>query len=387
MKNIIDYVETEMQSFDEAPFSPLDSLVLSQFSYIHFDNLAPTDRDPALPFYICDALRAEFFDSMLTNTRDPSENKQLLLALAASPRFREIEMCYYISEFDATEGKQFSAVCFVLDKGLNYLAFRGTDDTIVGWKEDFSMAFKNPVPSQQRAAEYFLTVSEKLNGRLMLGGHSKGGNLAVYAAMTAPPLLQNRILQVYDHDGPGFKDGVLDCEGYRRIKEKIQKTIPESSLVGMLLDGHESYSVIESSRIGFMQHDPFSWKISNGHFITTEHVSDGALYINRSLRDWLDSLSDEERERFVEVLFNVLDAGNAQTFAEITHEWRKNLAAIFTAMKDTDPEMKQFMRQLLKEFGVKLMRNIRAHRAPELPPGISQDSHPDKSYSASVPTR
>ncbi len=360
-----------MSGFDEKPFCPLDSLVLSQFSYVRFDNLVPAGRDAALPFYIADTLRAELFDSMLTNTREPEKNRQLLLALAASPRFREIEMCFYISEFDASQGKQFSAVCFVIDRNLNYVAFRGTDDTLVGWKEDFSMAFKSPVPSQERAAEYLLATSEKLHGRLLLGGHSKGGNLAVYAAMTAPAPLQNRIIHVYDHDGPGFKDGVLDREGYLRIKDKIQKTIPQSSLVGMLLDGHESYGVVESSRIGVMQHDPFSWKISNGHFITTEDVSDGADYINRSLRDWLDALSDDERERFVEILFDVLDAGNAETFAEITHEWRKNFTAIFTAMKDADPEMKHFIRQLIKEFGIQLMRNLRSRRPPDISSSIS----------------
>ncbi|NLH00583.1 MAG: DUF2974 domain-containing protein [Clostridiales bacterium] len=370
MKNIIDYVETEFRSFAEKPFCAVDSLVLSQFSYIRFDGVVPGMSEHAAPRRIADCFMSEHFETMFYEVRDPDSNRRLLAALASSPRFRNIEMTFYVSEFDPVNGKQFSAVTFILPDKNAYIAFRGTDDTIVGWKEDFRMAFVFPVPSQVRAGQYLSEVSSRLSGKFMIGGHSKGGNLAVYSAFTAPESIQSRIIRIYDHDGPGFKEGTLNCEGYKRIESKIAKTIPQSSVIGMLLEGHEKYTVVESSRIGVMQHDPFSWKIADGDFITAEEVSDGAKYVNRTIRDWINSLSDEQREKFTDILFGVLDAGEAETFAEITLKWKRNFTAIFSAIKDIDPEMKQFIKELMREFGILMIHNLRPGK--KMLSGVSQ---------------
>lgn len=362
MKNIIEYAETEFRGFDALPFSPVDSLVLSQFAYIGFDGLVPGISEHLEYVTIGDCLKAEHFTSMFIETRDPKNNRALLFALAASPRFRDLRMTCYINEYDAEKEKQFSAVTFILPDKSVYIAYRGTDDTIIGWKEDFNMAFVYPVPSQERALWYLLEISALFTGRLILGGHSKGGNLAVYSAFTAPEAVQNRIEIIYDHDGPGFKEGVLDSEGYKRIEALIRKTIPQFSLIGMLLEGHKRYTVVESSRVGIMQHDPFSWKITSSGFATTEEVSDGAKYVNRAIRDWIGSLSPEDREKFVDLLFGVLDAGDAKTFSEISSEWKKNFSAIFTAIRETDPLMKKFIGELVRDFGLLLVHNLRAKR-------------------------
>ena len=367
MKSIIDYAETEFAAFDTKPFNRVDSLILSQFSYINFDGIVPGFSTDDKTVRIADCFLAERFDSMLHEIRDPSSNRRFLSALAASPRFRDIGMTYYVSEFDPIKEKQFSAVTFILPDNCVYIAFRGTDDTIIGWKEDFNIAYVYPVPSQMRALEYLLEVSSRFNGNLIIGGHSKGGNLAVYSSFTAPLSIQNRIVRIYDHDGPGFREGVLDCDGFRRIMPKVKKTIPQSSLVGMLLESHESYTVVESNRVGIMQHDPFSWKLTEDDFSTVEEVSDGARYLNRTIKDWLNSLSDENREKFVDLLFRVLDAGEADTFTDITTEWRKNFSAIFAAIKDTDPQMKKFIRELIREFGTLMLHNLRIRKKP-LPP-------------------
>ena len=364
MRNIIDYAETEFRLITEKPFDQVDSLILSQFSYIHFEGIVSGTASSVKTVRIADCLLSEHFEGMLHEVRDPLSNRRLLTALAASPRFRDIKMTFYVSEFDAVSAKQFSAVTFILPDNTVYIAFRGTDDTIIGWKEDFKIAFEYPVPSQVRAREYLLEVSKRLKGNLLIGGHSKGGNLAVYSAFSAPQSVQNRILKVYDHDGPGFKEGVLDCDGYYRIESKINKTIPQSSVIGMLLEGHKKYTVVESSRVGVMQHDPFSWKIADEDFITTEEVSDGAKYMNRTIRDWINTLSDENREKFVDILFGVLDAGDAETFTEITLKWRRNFTAIFAAIKEADPEMKRFIKDLLREFGALMIHNLRPNRVP-----------------------
>ena len=362
MKNIVDYAETEFSTFEEKPFSSVDSLILSQFSYISFDGVVPELRQGFKSVSIAQCLKAECFTSMLAETRDPKNNRKLILALAASPRYRDIRMTCYVNEFDAVKEKQFSAVTYILPDNSVYIAYRGTDDSLIGWKEDFNMAFVFPVPSQVRALEYLLEISRLIPGKLIIGGHSKGGNLAVYSAFSCPASVQRRIQLVYDHDGPGFKEGVLDCEGYHQIEGRIQKTIPQSSLIGMLLEGHKKYTVVESSRIGVMQHDPFSWKIADSTFSTVEEVSDGARYVNRTIRDWIGGLSPDEREKFTDLLFGVLDAGDATTFSEITLEWKKNFSAIFAAIRETDPEMKKFISELTKDFGLLLVHNLRGKR-------------------------
>lgn len=362
MKNIIEYAETELRSFAEKPFGPVDSLILSQFSYIDFEGIVPGLSAGSKSVRIADCLKAEHFRSMLSETRDPKKNRSLLLALAASPRFRDLGMTAFVSEFDLASEKQFSAVTFILPDISVYIAYRGTDDTIIGWKEDFNMAFTYPVPSQARALEYLLDISKRLPGKLMVGGHSKGGNLAVYSAFAAPQSVQRRIVKIYDHDGPGFREGVLESESCRRVEDRIEKTVPQSSLIGMLLEGHKKYTVVESSRFGVMQHDPFSWKIADGGFITTEEVSDGAAYMNRTIRDWIGTLSQENREKFTDLLFGVLDAGEAKTFSEITLEWKRNFSAIFAAIRETDPEMKKFIGELLRDFGLLLVHNLRSRR-------------------------
>lgn len=370
MKSIIEYSETEFSPFTVKPFSPVDSLVLSQFAYINFDGVVPRLSEGSKTVRIADCLLAEHFTSMFIETRDPKKNRSLLIALAANPRFRDIKMTCYVNEFDAVKEKQFSAVTYILPDNSAYIAFRGTDDSFVGWKEDFNMAFVYPVPSQERALEYLLGIANLIPGKLIIGGHSKGGNLAVYSSFAAPESVQRRIQLIYDHDGPGFKEGVLDCEGYRRIEDQIRKTIPQSSLIGMLLEGHKKYTVVESSRVGVMQHDPFSWKISGNGFSTTEEVSDGAQYMNRTIRDWINGLSHEDREKFTDLLFGVLDAGDAKTFSDITLEWKKNFSAIFTAIRDTNPEMKKFIGELLKDFGILLVHNLRVKRKLPAPPEL-----------------
>ncbi len=364
MKSIIEYAETEFRTFSEKAFGSVDSLILSQLSYINFAGVVPGPADIQTPVRIADCLRAELFTSMLFEARDPKSNKRLLQAVAASPRFRNIGMYSFVSEVDAFSEKQFSAVTYILPESTEYIAFRGTDNTLIGWKEDFNMAFVYPVPAQDRALQYLLDISQRMSGNLILGGHSKGGNLAVYSALAAPQSVSLRIQRVYDHDGPGFKEGVLDSEGYRRIEERIEKTVPQFSLIGMLLEGHKKYTVVESSRFGVMQHDPFSWKVDGDGFITTEEVSDGAKYMNRTIRDWIDTLSPDEREKFTDLLFNVLDAGDAKTLSDITQEWRKNFSAIFTAIRETDPEMKKFIGELVKDFGLLLFHNLRSKSRP-----------------------
>lgn len=358
MGNLIDYVKKELHRFDEKPFNAVDSLVLSQFIYIHFDDILADLQKHSKKIRIGDMLKAEYFERMLNDVRANVNNQQLLFAIAASPRFRDIIMQNYVNHSDVVQEKQFCAVTYVLDEQTCYVAYRGTDSTIVGWKEDFNMSFTMPVPSQVEAARYLLEIAKKQSGQLLTGGHSKGGNLAVYAAMKAPAAVKQRLAGVYSHDGPGFQREVFASSEYQDIAELIHKTIPQSSMVGMLLEYQDNYMIVKSNEFWFMQHDPFSWQINQGDFIYQKHLSDTARYTNATINQWLMSVTPAERERFIDTLYNVIKTTNAKTVNELGDNLMQDGKAMITALNDVDDETKKFVFQTIKELASLSFRNL-----------------------------
>lgn len=371
-ETIIEYVQSEMRTFAEHPFHEVDSLVLSQFSYIHLGNLLapPSAGAVRTPLTLQQLYRAECFDYYFSNQPDAERNRRLLEACAASPRFREIGIAYYAEDFDAAAEKQFCAMTFFINADTAYLAFRGTDSTLIGWKEDFNMAFMTPVPSQEAALAYTSAVSKLVHGQLILGGHSKGGNLAVYASMQSPKRLQNRIREIYSHDGPGFRDNIFSSEGFLRIKDRIKKTLPQSSLVGMLLEHQENFEVVESSAVGIVQHNPYSWIVSDGAFVKLDTLTSGADYLNRTLSDWLSLLSNEQREQFVDALYSVISGSDFSSFMELRESWPSELSSLMENMKNMDDEPKRILHETLRSLVLMAIRNLPAqmpkHPAPRI---------------------
>ena len=359
-ETVIDYVKTEMRTFSEHPFHEVDSLVLAQFSYIHLGNLIAPPAAGAVrkPLTLQQLYRAECFGHYFEGQIDAVKNRKLLAACAASPRFRDIGIAYYEQEFDETKEKQFCAMTFFINADTAYLAFRGTDTTLVGWKEDFNMAFLTPVPSQEAALGYTLSVAKLFRGNLMLGGHSKGGNLAVYAAMMSPQRLQNRIISIYSHDGPGFRDNVFSSDGYLRISNRIHKTLPQSSLVGMLLEHQENYAIVESTAVGIIQHNPYSWIVRNGDFVRLTTLTSGADYLNRTLSDWLAGLENEQREQFVDALYSVIAATDLTSLTELRDNWQSELSALIENMKTMDEPTRRILHETLRSLMHMAVRNL-----------------------------
>lgn len=331
--NIIGYVENEFRTFEEYPFTEVDSLVLSEFSYLQLDGMVGGFEVEYRPTKVKDLFCAEYFGDLFPDNNLKEDNRALLFAMAASPRFRNLELRYYVNETDIEMEKQFSAVTVVLGEDAVYIAFRGTDSTIVGWKEDFNMAYMSPVPAQISARSYVEQVAKEWKGNLLLGGHSKGGNLAVYAALTVKEEIQNRILSIYSHDGPGLNEDMIAVNPYESMADRIHKTLPQSSVVGMLLEQQEEYTVVESDTIGILQHNPFSWVVEDGEFHKLERLTRGAQKIDGVLDKWLKGLSREEREQFVEVLFSVLSAGEATTISELNENWKSEIFSMLKAIR------------------------------------------------------
>ncbi|NLY67496.1 MAG: DUF2974 domain-containing protein [Tissierellia bacterium] len=348
--NIVDYVERKMEDFKSSKFNPVDSLVLSQFAYLNFNNIVPGLTDDKTPVRIGDLLKAEYIPHMLNNTWDPESNRRFLIAMGMSPRFRDIKMCCYSDSVNIDDEKQFAAITYLLDDKTAYIAYRGTDMTIVGWKEDFNMAFISPIPSQLEGLSYLNAVAERFSHKLMVGGHSKGGNIAVFSAMECHPAVQDRIITVYSHDGPGFKEEVFSSEKYKKIKGRIHKTLPQSSLVGMLLHHQEDYYVVKSKEFWIMQHNPFSWVIDKDDFEYVEDITGGAKHVNMVINQWLSSLDDEKRELFVSTLFGVFESMGVVNFSDFTEDWRKKAVIAMKTIKGIDSETKAFVFETIKSL-------------------------------------
>lgn len=231
----------------------------------------------------------------------------------------------FLEQFDGDEQTQFAAATYRLPSGMLVVAFRGTDDSLVGWKEDFNMAFQYPVPAQVTAADYLARVAELWKDvPIVLTGHSKGGNLAVYAAMNAEDGVKDRIERIYSLDGPGFPEAVVNSFEYASVSDRIVKIVPDSSVVGMVLETPERCIVVKSDVEGIMQHFVFSWQMHGGEFDKVEDVASSSVTFNKALNKWLANLSKEQRERAVDALFAVLEASGAGSISAMMAPGRKS---------------------------------------------------------------
>ena len=362
-KNLFGYLAREFETLAQRPIGEVDSLVLACLSYFRWpgDEVRGHEGMP-----VRDLFRAECFHEMTQGLWDPEGLVRLLAAVAASPRFRDVRVCEYVDDFDESAEKQFSACTLRLPAGGAYLSFRGTDNTVVGWKEDFNMAFETGVPSQRAALAYLERVSPMVEGPLYLGGHSKGGNLAVYATARCPEAVAARIGRSFSHDGPGFTEEVLADDGWLDRSHLVSKTVPRSSVIGMLFERQEDYAVVASSTSGLMQHDPFSWVVEGTDFAYETGIGRGASFVDKTLNEWIASMTREERAGFVDTLFSVISAGGRDTFGELGDDWQTTVPAMLRELGALEPGQRAKITRALALLARSVMPDFELPQMPEL---------------------
>ena len=336
MGDILDYISWRGDlSWARSPFCPVDALALSALAYIHFEGVVPEGLDSPVPL----RQAAERYLALPPGRRGRfrcGRDLALLRALGAAPRFAGAELCCRAGRFAPEEETQFAALAVLLGDGSAYLAFRGTDATLVGWKEDFNMSFMDLVPAQILAAEYAGGFAGGFPGPLRLGGHSKGGNLAVVGAALCPVKVRDRVEVVYSFDGPGFNPYLLARPGYQELRTRIRSFVPRSSVVGLLLTHEEPHTVVQSSQQGLFQHDLYSWQILGPDFLRLEEVDAGSRLIDRTLKNWLAGLTGVQRETVADTLYELLSSGDAKTVKEALEP--RYLAGALRAALDADPQ-------------------------------------------------
>ena len=332
MANMLDYIAWRGDIlFPELALNDVDALIFSELSYIRYDGLVPETVGEAVPLK---AVAETILSAPEPMERCRTEKDlQLLEAAANSPRFSKVGLTFYRNIFVPEEETQFSAVGFCLDDGSAFLAFRGTDGTLVGWKEDFNMSFQRNIPAQRLAQEYVQRFAAENPMPLHLGGHSKGGNLAVYAGAKCGNLVQSRISDVYNFDGPGFMQTMLAEPGYQQILPRVKTFLPQFSVFGMMLERKEICQVINSDGIGLLQHEPYTWQVAGKLFVPVEEVTEGSRFLDRTLTNWLEGMTNAERSEFFEGVFSLLMLENASAPKDVLR-LQNILAALKTIHMD-----------------------------------------------------
>ena len=353
--NILDYVRDQDVSFSRRGLCRVDSLVFSWLSYLRFpDEMTGVYARRGMRLReVCDA---RYSQALVGRLFDPARSWELLELCAHSRRFADVVAHDYFFITDERSEQQFAAVTFTLPTSGHFCAFRGTDNTLVGWKEDFNMAFASEVPAQRTAVAYLEDIGKAHAGPLWCGGHSKGGNLAVYATIMSSPEVSSRVRRCFSHDGPGFSDAVLSDTRWKRATEVVDKTVPQSSFVGMVFEGQESsYTVVHSNAIGFLQHDPFSWEVAGTDFVVVERVGMSAERLGLSVNSWLQSTTAQERERFVDAVFKVLGASGLKTIADIKAHWKQSVPRMLLAASALDSDQRTVVLDAIREIGRRLV--------------------------------
>ena len=346
MNNILTYAKTNLKTFSEVPFNEIDSLILSYLSYLDFPKICTTQKEIPLTKIV----NSEFYND-ISDDKDNHNKYELLCYMLVSPRYKNIK----VSNFIRIDGSdiQFSSVVFRINWRLRYVAFRGTDSSLAGWKENILLALEEPTNSQIKALEQLKMIIKTKLGNFIVGGHSKGGNMAVYSASMLNKNEMKRVLKAYSHDGPGFEKE-LSHWGFKAMKDKIHKTIPQDSIVGMLFHHECTPSVIHScAEGGINQHEPVTWEIENDSFVKEGCVNNNANKISKLINTIIFTPDYENRKELIDALFSAVRNTKVKDFDEFMLNWKKFIPEIIKNLHMLNDETKQELNNVIKNLFVK----------------------------------
>ena len=354
MKNkktdVFDYLEWRGDLlFQQSEFNEIDALILCICSYVDFSCVKNND----VMFFKDAAACVDRLPDEIKYNGPPNIEKsvELVMKAANTERYKNIGIFRFVNRIDEEKEMQFSAVTFILPDRTAFIAYRGTDNTLIGWKEDFNMSFSEEVPAQIEAAKYAERIAEEMDMPLRIGGHSKGGNLAIWAGTHLPLEYKSRIIRIYSNDGPGFSSKFLKSERYREVREKICSFVPDSSIVGVLME-HDKYKTIQSSNPSIWQHDPFSWLVMGKNFVYDEEGrSASGKQFEKIIDSWLQSMLPKEREELVDSIYDILSSSNAKTLDDLDNSKIKSLISMQKTYKEMgNQKQKQLIGSLKKVF-------------------------------------
>ena len=353
MSNIISFLHKYGSiPFSQMPFCDVDNLVLSYLAYAELDGIVPSpnENSSVTVYEATDTYIAGQYDG---SNAAPGAEKDRILALlkgmAFGARYQDARLSGYVSEYDAVHKKQFAALTIELADGTLFVAFRGTDNNLASWQEDFNMSFET-TPAQAESVRYLENTMQRCGGMFRVGGHSKGGHLSVYACTMCEDRLKARLLTVYSNDGPGLDQDLINSNAYSLIRSKVVHIIPAHGVLGMLFEHDAQVRIVKSSNEGFNQHDCISWMVEGMDFVEVKKLEAKAIFLNKVFSGWLDRVPLAQRKVFVESLFDTFSECGMETFADVRNAGTMKIAKILVMMQPRAKEVRQTTTALVGSF-------------------------------------
>ena len=318
MPELIDYINWRGDiPCSISPYNNADYYIISKIGCPDFDNIVPAN---ASSISLQDTVSAYFFDGQPLGLLTSKYILDAFKILPYTERFQDIRLSGFSRIANDENIEQFSALSLMLPDGTVFVSFRGTDDTLTAWREDMQMAVKEIVPAQNDALKYLKWAAESYSGPLVIGGHSKGGNMAVFAASMAPEEIQKRITAIYSFDGPGFRTSFYEQSGYKAICEKVHEVVPQTSLVGMLLNKERPLEIISCYKNGIASHDGYQWETSPVGFVAADSLSAPSLAVHDASNEIMEEMTAEEIRQFIDETFNILQEKGASTLTDLSEQ-------------------------------------------------------------------
>ncbi|WP_455224071.1 Mbeg1-like protein [Granulicatella sp.] len=348
MGNLITYVQQyEAQTFQEKLLTDIDVLILTEIAYLPFDRIVPST------FNVTEAISLNQLGKEFETIREKEHEKnpfmnteeriQLIEVVSKSQRFKDIKVFGFMNDIDDELTKQFAAVCYQWEEDTRWIIFRGTDESLTGWKEDFMMTYSDLIPAQTDAIEYLRKQAELFKGNLNVSGHSKGGNLSLYASAMQEEDIQNRIQQIYCWDSPGVHRSILNTEGYHRIVSKAKRYIPQDSIVGLMLESHVPYHIIESQGSGISQHSALMWNVEEDRFVELTELTRNSQLTDQMFKQWTEAVSDEDLKLFFDTFFELFFEMGVESVNDVYYNFRMYMQKFFEKTYQMDTEKREIL--------------------------------------------
>ncbi len=350
---ILDYlIEYGDVLFAEMRFTEVDAAILCKLSYFHFDNVVP-DVDSGMPSVsLSNIMLMEDHDAIFEKGKYEETSRKLVELMLKGRRFKELRLACFSSCFDKEAQTQFAAITFMTGPRRMYVVFRGTDSSLIGLKEDFNLLYTDHAKCHDYAVDYLIKVSRKYSHKMYVGGHSKGGHLAVYASMNMPDDIKARIHRIYSMDGLGLRPGLMRDGRFASIEDRLYKLLPQSSLIGMMLEDDGHYEVVRSSGFSLVQHNIYTWEVDGRKFIREKKLANNAVFIEHTFNGWVESQDDENRKRFIDGIYSLIDACQAEKLSDILGDGGKHFAVILSEIKELDEDDRKQLAEVFKAFRV-----------------------------------
>lgn len=351
MTNLLDYLKWRGDiSFDNNEPNQVDGLVFCELTYLPFEKfIAECSEEETISSLFEKYSALPEAETKIGAILPEKEIRELFTLAASCERYKNVKVKRFVNHVCKASEKQFCAMTFVLNNEYIYIAFRGTDDTLVGWKEDFNMAFNTPIPSQKESVEYLNCIGVRTRKKIIVGGHSKGGNLAVYASVMTSEKIKNKIVAVHSFDGPGFRNDVYEQMKDDPIAEKITNILPQGSVIGMIFSLVGKTQFIKSKGKGMYQHDGFNWEVFQKDFIPVNEPLKSSVEIHEIIDTITSQMTKEERIELVEAIYTLVTVNDSSTLTDISKSKLKFISGILKADKKSKKVLWSAVSKILKE--------------------------------------